>query len=83
MAAGGPYDITVSGSDTVVLQNVMVGEVWICSGQSNMEMRVRHIRNAKEEVGSAYYPNIRLFQMKNSLDPEPQEDAAPPASGPS
>lgn len=74
MNAGGPYDMTITGNDTIVLGNVMVGEVWVCSGQSNMEMRVRHIRNAKEEVGSAYHPNIRLFQMKNSLDPEPQED---------
>ena len=74
MDAGGPFDMTISGNDEVVLRNVMVGEVWICSGQSNMEMRVRHIRNAKEEVGSAYHPNIRLFQMKNSLDPEPRDD---------
>ncbi len=74
MNAGGPYDMTVTGTDSIIIKNVMVGEVWVCSGQSNMEMRVYHIRNAKKEVGSAYHPNIRLFQMKNDLDPEPKKD---------
>ena len=49
----------------------MVGEVWICSGQSNMEMRVHHCDDAANEVAEAFYPNIRLFSIKNNLSAEP------------
>ena len=74
MEAGGPYDITVHAHNTITLENVMVGEVWVCSGQSNMEMRVQHVMNAPEELADAWHPDIRLFQMTNDLSPEPCED---------
>lgn len=67
MAAGGPYTLTVSGSrpeDTVKLVNVMVGEVWLCSGQSNMEWFVDKSDHAAEEIAAADYPNIRLFNVQ-------------------
>ncbi|MFC1538231.1 sialate O-acetylesterase [Candidatus Latescibacterota bacterium] len=71
---GGPFEMTVSGKTTVTFTNVLVGEVWICSGQSNMEMRVKHCLNADNEVADALYPMIRLFAIKNDLSPEPRED---------
>ena len=62
--AGGPYTVTIAGGDTIVLKNVMIGEVWLCSGQSNMEMSAAWgIDNAQEEINNANFPDIRLFQV--------------------
>ena len=75
-AAGGPYSITISSSDTVVLKNVLIGEVWICSGQSNMEMSATWgFDHAAEEVAQANYPEIRLFQVEKRASDYPQQDA--------
>ena len=74
LKAGGPYDLVIQGKNTIEFKNVMVGDVWICSGQSNMEMRVRHVRNSDNEVAEALYPNLHLFQITNDLSPEPRED---------
>lgn len=74
LSAGGPFELTVSGKNTVKLTNVMAGEVWVCSGQSNMEMRVCHVNDAPNEVASALNRNIRLFQVTNDLSPDPQRD---------
>lgn len=74
-AAGGPYDITISDGKAVKLSNVLIGEVWICSGQSNMEMPVEGwgmVQNHEAEVReAANHPNIHLLQLKmeNSLTP--------------
>jgi sialate O-acetylesterase len=74
MKAGGPYKLTVSGSSTVELEDVMIGEVWLCSGQSNMEMGIGICNNAKEEIAAADYPGIRLLMVPNKWTPEPQSD---------
>ena len=74
MKAGGPYTLTVSGSSTVQFEDVMVGEVWLCSGQSNMEMGIGVCRNAKEEIAAANYPGIRLLKVPKRWTPEPQDD---------
>ena len=74
MSAGGPFDLTIRGKNTLKLTNVMVGEVWVCSGQSNMEMRVCHVNDAPNEVAGALNRNIRLFQVTNDLSPDPQRD---------
>ena len=60
-ASSDPAELTVSGKDRVVLKNVVVGEVWICSGQSNMEWKVEVADNAKQEIAEASHPSIRLF----------------------
>jgi len=62
MKAGGPCEMTVSGTNTIQLKDILIGEVWVCSGQSNMEMGVGMIANAKQEIAAAKYPKIRLFQ---------------------
>ena len=61
--AGGPYTLTVAGPQTVTLQNVMLGDVWLCSGQSNMEFGIGNGINADAETAAADYPNIRLFTV--------------------
>src|SRR5579872_2819596 len=61
--AGGPYTVTIAGRRTVELHNVLVGDVWLCGGQSNMALTLRFTRNADEEIKSANYPNIRFFTV--------------------
>jgi len=66
-AAGGPYTLSVISEKKVLLENVMIGEVWICSGQSNMEWCADwKINNAEEEVKNANYHNIRFFHVSKS-----------------
>jgi len=72
--AGGPYEMTISGKNIIKIKNIMVGEVWVCSGQSNMQMSVQGSANAKEEISSAKYPNIRLFSVTRKVATEPQSD---------
>ncbi len=62
-AAGGPYVLTVTGPKSVTISDVLVGDVWICSGQSNMEMSVLSSKNAKDEISQANFPQIRLFTV--------------------
>jgi sialate O-acetylesterase len=61
--AGGPFTLTVEGAQTLTLTDVLVGDVWLASGQSNMEMGVTQVNDAEEEVSRANYPRIRLFQV--------------------
>ena len=63
MSAGGPYILHVAASNTLELTNVMFGEVWICSGQSNMEWPVRASKDSEAEIAAADYPLIRLFNI--------------------
>jgi sialate O-acetylesterase len=74
MKAGGPYTLTVSASSTVRFDDVMVGEVWLCSGQSNMEMGIGAARDAQQEIAAADYPGIRLLKVPKRWTPEPQDD---------
>lgn len=65
VGAGGPFTVTISGSSKIQLKNVMLGEVWVCSGQSNMEMSVNSkILNGEEEAAKADNPNIRIFHVQ-------------------
>jgi sialate O-acetylesterase len=74
MKAGGPYTLIVRGSSTVQFDDVMVGEVWLCSGQSNMEMGISMARDGKQEIAAADYPAIRLLKVTRRWTPEPQQD---------
>ena len=80
MKAGGPYILKVSGSTNVQFDDVMLGEVWLCSGQSNMEMGIGMCDNAKEEIAAADYAGIRLLMVPNKWTPEPQSDTTEFAS---
>lgn len=74
MKAGGPYEIVVEGKNKIVLSNVMVGEVWLCSGQSNMEFQLRKCTGSAQEIASANYPLIRIFIVKHKVAETPQDD---------
>ena len=75
--AGGPYELVVSGKNTIKLSNVLVGEVWICSGQSNMEMPIEgwgKINNYEQEIAAANYPEIRHIKIPNNISSLLQDD---------
>jgi sialate O-acetylesterase len=61
---GGPYTLTVSGPTNVTFTNLLVGDVWLCGGQSNMEMPLERARNGAAEVQAASHPQLRLFNVK-------------------
>ena len=76
-AAGGPYQLVLKGLNTVTFKNILVGEVWICSGQSNMEMPIEgwgKINNYQEEIAAANYPQIRHIKIPNTVNTTPQND---------
>jgi len=75
--AGGPFQLLVQGKNTVTFKNVLVGEVWICSGQSNMEMPIEgwgKINNYEQEIANANYPQIRHIKIPNAVNTRPQKD---------
>ncbi|MEG1562379.1 MAG: sialate O-acetylesterase [Bacteroides sp.] len=72
-SAGGPYTLQVMGSSTRTLRNVMLGEVWLCSGQSNMEWKASYgLVNKDQEIADATYPDIRFFtaKLRGALQPQ-------------
>ena len=71
---GGPYEMTFQGRNTVTIKNVLVGEVWVASGQSNMQWSVQASANPQEEIAAAKYPEIRLFYVKREVADEPKSD---------
>jgi sialate O-acetylesterase len=72
--AGGPFDLTISGPQDVKLTNVLVGDVWICSGQSNMEMGLGNGYDKDHEIASADHPQIRLFTVPKHVAYTPQSE---------
>lgn len=73
--AGGPFTLTVRGKrNTVSFDDVLVGEVWVCSGQSNMEWVVKSSVNAAKEIQEANYPQIRHFKVPHDLSLTPKDD---------
>lgn len=73
-AAGGPYQITIEGSNKIVLDDVLIGEVWVCSGQSNMEMSVSWGLPYQDEVTNATDKSIRFFNIPRTASEYPQDD---------
>jgi sialate O-acetylesterase len=71
MKAGGPFDMTVRGQNTLTLKNVMIGEVWVCSGQSNMAFSVKQSDNAAEAIANSNNPMIRLFTVDRATSDVP------------
>ena len=74
MSAGGPYTLTVEGAETLTVRDVLVGEVWLASGQSNMEFSLRRVDGAQAEVAAARFPEIRLFSVPYRHALTPQDD---------
>jgi len=74
MEAGGPYEMIVTGNNTLTFQNVMIGEVWVCSGQSNMAWTIDRIQNIDSEVSSANYPGMRMLTVNRISSETPLND---------
>lgn len=66
-------ELTISGNNSITLKNVAVGEVWVCSGQSNMEWKVSGAANPQQEAAAADFPGIRMFTVKRAPADLPQE----------
>ncbi len=73
--AGGPFDLTVKGNNTIAFKDILVGDVWIASGQSNMEFKLRQGDNAQTEIAAAKYPKIRRTLIDRNVSNYPVEDA--------
>ncbi len=78
-SAGGPYEISISDGKTLKLNNVLIGEVWICSGQSNMEMPVKGYFNqpvtgSNEAIATSSNPALRLFTVQKATNLSPMND---------
>ncbi|HKJ31801.1 MAG TPA: sialate O-acetylesterase [Balneolales bacterium] len=72
--AGGTYHITVIGDTTLVIHNVLIGEVWLCSGQSNMEFSPSwHPKYFKSVIEKAHHPELRFFKVDKMSAPYPQK----------
>src|ERR1044072_4001925 len=75
-AAGGPYEITISDGKPVKLENILIGEVWLCSGQSNMEMPVKGFKNqpilnSNEIAANSENNNVRMFLLQKAVSRTP------------
>jgi sialate O-acetylesterase len=77
MHAGGPYVLRVQGSKTIELKDVMLGEVWVASGQSNMTYALSGATGSAEEIPKAIYPQIRFFTVPKMISLTPQSDTLP------
>lgn len=72
--AGGPFEISVSSDTTILLEDILLGEVWICSGQSNMEWPLNRAGSATTELPRSHYPDIRLFTVEKRIASRPRDD---------
>jgi len=72
--AGGPFEMTLAGENTITLTDILVGAEWVCSGQSNMQMTVSGSKNAEAEIAAADYPRIRLFTAERHIAGKPVFD---------
>ncbi len=80
-ATGKPLRMIVTaGKVTKIYQDILIGDVWLCSGQSNMEWPVHMSQDAPQEIADANHPKIRLFKVPHAAKPEPLEDIAPDES---
>lgn len=74
-AAGGPFEMTVQGSNTLTIRDILVGDVWVAGGQSNMEFRLQDkVDNHEQEIATANYPQIRLLDVQNKVAYQPQAE---------
>jgi len=75
MPGGGPHELIVRGAETITVRDVLIGEVWVCSGQSNMSYCIMRFRNCAEQIPTMKYPQIRHFKLAHVDCTRPQEDA--------
>lgn len=75
-SAGGPDDLTLTGKNTVTIRNVLVGDVWLASGQSNMQFSLKEVDKAAREIDGARFPEIRLFAVNRESALKPKDDVS-------
>jgi sialate O-acetylesterase len=75
--AGGPFELSILGKTSITFHDVLVGEVWLCSGQSNMEFQLKSAKDAESEISSASYPQIRQIKIPLTVSSSPKEDILP------
>jgi sialate O-acetylesterase len=75
LKTGEPLTMTITGDNTVTIKNILVGEVWVCSGQSNMEWKFAACANTAEERPKANYPKVRMFTVKKKTSLKPLTEA--------
>jgi sialate O-acetylesterase len=71
---GGPHEMTIAGTNKVTIKNVLIGEVWIASGQSNMEMHLQSCADAEKAINASANPKIHLFTVPHTIASTPQLD---------
>ena len=76
LKAGSPCVLTVAGTTSITLKNLLVGEVWVGSGQSNMEFALKNANHAAQEIAGATFPSIRLFSVAKKTADEPLADCS-------
>lgn len=74
MKAGGPYTMKLQGNNLITVKDILIGDVWICSGQSNMEFPLFMADGAGEEIKKSQYPGIRLFTVDKKITLKPADD---------
>lgn len=74
MKSGGPLKMTVSGKNRLVIEDILIGEVWLCSGQSNMEWILKNTDNAEDAIRAADVPEMRLLTVERRASPQPLPD---------
>lgn len=74
LEVGGPYELQIKGKNTLTFSDILVGEVWVCSGQSNMQWPVRVSADAELHAASANYPEIRLLSVPQIASQEPRDN---------
>ena len=73
-SAGGPFQLTITAKNSITLNNILVGDVWVCSGQSNMEFNLKNSSDAKNEIIHANYPQIRQFEVPRVVALQSKDD---------
>lgn len=74
LQAGGPFTMTVTGDNVVTVKDLLVGEVWLCSGQSNMHFRMVTVQNSQQEIAAANDPALRFFNVPQQMGQNPTTD---------
>ena len=74
LPAGGPYDMVIKGKNTITIRNILVGDVWLASGQSNMGFALKNINNPEQVIKAAENPQIRLLTVTNKTAFQPVQD---------
>jgi sialate O-acetylesterase len=72
--AGGPFELSVKGNNTIAFHDILAGDVWVASGQSNMEFKLRQGDNAAQEAAAAKYPKIRRILISRKVAEYPMDD---------